>query len=219
MTILDFETFRIDFDRRQLTRGNEEVHLSPKALQLLQVMVQCRPKAIAKADLQKQLWPVTFVVESSLAGIVAELRRALDDDAHAPKYIRTVHAFGYAFCGEPRGTEPADRRPVAKLVWDRHHGPLFEGRNVIGREPEASVRVDDRTISRQHAVIFIEEQRATLEDLQSKNGTLLEGTPVNTPVELRDGAVLELGSVRMVYQEISTLSTTTLCRGSGPGPA
>lgn len=212
--VFDFETFSVDFARRQLFREGAEAHLSPKALQLLQVLIEARPNAMSKADIHEQLWPDTFVAESNLASIVNELRRALDDDAHAPKYIRTVHGFGYAFCAEPvaGGQGQARGTPSAKLIWAEGEVPLFPGRNVIGRDPDTGVRVDDRTISRHHAVIVISANRATIEDLQSKNGTFVEGRRITAPAELRDGTVLEVGSVRMVFREFSTLSTTTLYR-------
>jgi DNA-binding winged helix-turn-helix (wHTH) protein len=212
--VLDFEPFRMDFDRRQLFRDEAEVHLSPKALQLLQLLIEARPSAVSKTAIQEQLWPRTFVSESNLASIINELRRALDDDAHAPKYIRTVHGFGYAFCGEPVASPrpAAHGMPAAKLVWDKGEQPLYSGRNVIGRDADAAVHVDDRTISRHHAAIVINGKRATIEDLQSKNGTFLEGKPVTAPTELRDGSVLEVGSVKMVFREFSALSTTTLHR-------
>ena len=210
---LDFETFRIDFDRRQLFRGGEEVRLSPKALQLLQVLIEARPNALSKAQILESVWPSTFVADSNLASVVNELRRALDDDAHAPKYIRTVHAFGYAFCGTPLTTpSPIQGGPVAKLVWEKGEGCLFPGRNIIGRDADAAVRIDDRTISRHHAVVVITESRATIEDLESKNGTFREGARIQGPVVLTDGSVVEVGSVRLVYHEISTLSTATLYR-------
>jgi DNA-binding winged helix-turn-helix (wHTH) protein len=212
--VFDFETFRVDFARRQLFREGAEAHLSPKALQLLQVLIEARPNAMSKADIHEKLWPATFVAESNLASIINELRRALDDDAHAPKYIRTVHGFGYAFCAEPvaGGQGQAHGTPSAKLVWAEGEVPLFSGRNVIGRDPDTAVRVDDRTISRHHAVIVISSSRATIEDLQSKNGTFVEGRRITAPTELSDGTVLEVGSVRMVFREFSTLSTTTLYR-------
>lgn len=212
--VYDFESFRVDFDRHQLFREGAEAHLSPKALHLLQVLIESRPNAMSKADIHEQLWPETFVADSNLASIINELRRALDDDAHAPKYIRTVHGFGYAFCAEPLAAAPGHGRgtPSAKLEWAGGELPLFAGRNVIGRDPDTAVRVDDRTISRHHAAIVISGHRATIEDLQSKNGTFVEGRRISAPVELRDGTVLEVGSVRMVFREFSILSTTTLYR-------
>lgn len=211
--VLDFETFRIDLDSRRLFRGEEEVHLSKKAFQLLQVLIEARPKALSKAAIHEQLWPDTFVADSNLAGVVNEIRKVLADDAHAPRYIRTVHAFGYAFCAEPVAAGgPPQRAPVARLLWDGGEAMLFEGRNIIGRDPDAAVRVDDRTISRHHAAVDVRQGRATIEDLQSKNGTYRDGVRVNGAVEVSDGSVVEVGSVRMIYREISNLSTTTLYR-------
>ena len=63
--------------------------------------------------LQQRLWPDTFVTEANLSNIVAEIRDALDDSPREPIYIRTVHKFGYAFCGEaaflPRARSLPDR--------------------------------------------------------------------------------------------------------------
>lgn len=212
--ILEFETFRLDSERRQVFRGGAEVHLSPKALQLLQLLIETRPKVMSKAEIHEHLWPETFVAESNLASVINEVRRALDDDAKTPKYIRTAHGFGYAFCAEPLTPDRAQAQgsPAARLEWDKGDVSLFPGRNIIGREADAAVRVDDRTISRHHAVIVINGNRATVQDLDSKNGTFVNGERATAPVELRDGAVLEVGSVRMVFREFSTLSTTTLYR-------
>lgn len=204
----DFETFRIDFDSRQLFRGGEEVHLSPKAFQLLQKLIEIRPKALSKAEIHELLWPATFVAESNLASIVNEVRRALDDDARMPKYIRTVHGFGYSFLADPVAGHRKGSA-AAKLVWDKGEELLYPGRNIIGREGDASIVVDDRTISRHHAAIVLTGSVVLLEDLQSKNGTFLNGTRVNGAVEIQDGAMIEFGSVRMVYREISTASTET----------
>ena len=212
--MIDFETFRVDFDRRQLFRGDEEVHLAPKAMQLLQALIEARPRALARTEIFEQLWPDTFVADSNLATVVNEIRRALGDDAHSPRYVRTVHGFGYAFCGEP---SPENPRPqgaaLARLVWDGGEEPLFAGRNVIGRDAGAGVRIDDRTISRHHAAIVIQPGRTTLEDLNSKNGTYCDGIRVSTAVPLSDGSVVEVGSVKTIYREISGLSTTTHLRG------
>ena len=54
--------------------------LSPKAFDLLSILVADRPKAISKSDLQERLWPATFVVEKNLANLVGEIRDALGDD-------------------------------------------------------------------------------------------------------------------------------------------
>lgn len=214
--VFDFETFRADFDRRQVFRSGEEVHLSPKALQLLEILIETRPRALSKAEIQDRLWPSTFVAESNLATIVNEVRRAIGDDARTPRYIRTVHGFGYAFDAEPLQTVAAPPRrgdPVAKLVGRMGELPLYRGRNVIGRDPDVEVQVDDKTVSRHHAAVTLAGDEASIEDLESKNGTFIDDVRVQSAVPLRDGAIIDVGSVRLVFRaEFATSSTTTLYR-------
>ena len=59
-----------------------------------------RSRAVSKAELQQHLWPSTFVEETNLAGLVAEIRRALRDSASSPMFVRTVYGFGYRFVGD-----------------------------------------------------------------------------------------------------------------------
>ena len=98
-----FGEFTLDLDARELSRAGAPVSLSPKAFQLLGILVDACPSALAKSELQDRLWPGTFVVEKNLTNLVGEIREALSDDAAHPRYIRTVHRFGYAFC-EPAVT-------------------------------------------------------------------------------------------------------------------
>src|SRR5918998_1222576 len=92
-----FKAFVIDSDTRELLHGGACVPLSPKAFDLLSILVAQRPKALAKSDLLDRLWPNTFVVEKNLANLISEIRDAIGDDSAKPQFIRTVHRFGYAF--------------------------------------------------------------------------------------------------------------------------
>ena len=83
-------------------RRRNEVHLSPKAFELLRILIQHRSRALAKAELQDLLWPSTFVGETNLATLVAEIRRTLEDSAQNSHFVRTVHRFGYRFVAEIR---------------------------------------------------------------------------------------------------------------------
>lgn len=94
---LCFGEMTFDGSRRLLTRGPDVVHLSPKAFRLLGLLLARRPDAVSKAEIQNALWPRTFVSESNLPALVNEVRRALDDSARMPKFVRTVHGYGYAF--------------------------------------------------------------------------------------------------------------------------
>ena len=94
----------VNMDERVLLRGGQPVHLTPKAFHLLRFLLEVRPRAAAKSELQEKLWPSTFVSEGNLATLVKEARIAIGDDARKPLYIRTVHGFGYAFAGSVEET-------------------------------------------------------------------------------------------------------------------
>jgi DNA-binding winged helix-turn-helix (wHTH) protein len=115
-----FGSFTLDRDAKALSSEGHSVHLTPKALQLLERLVDEQPRAVSKHELWKWLWPDTFVGEGSLANLITEIRTALGDDPREPRYIRTVSRHGYRFvfaevAVEPdaltRPAETAPRRP------------------------------------------------------------------------------------------------------------
>ena len=187
-----FGDFALDHDIRQLFLGRTEVHLSPKAFELLTVLLAHRARAVSKAELQQHLWPSTFVEETNLAGLVGEIRRALRDSASSPSFVRTVYGFGYRFVGDVT-VESSPRRPERRAhdcaSWSAAREMLLmEGANVIGREPDATIQLDARGVSRHHARILVSGGSAILEDLESKNGTVREWTPhhrADSPVRRR----------------------------------
>jgi TolB-like protein/Flp pilus assembly protein TadD len=97
-----FGHFALDQERRQLLRAGDPVPLEAKAFELLSLLLLRRPRVLSKAQIRDVLWPGTSVGETSLPRLVAEIREALGDDAQQPRFIRTVHGFGYAFSGEAR---------------------------------------------------------------------------------------------------------------------
>src|SRR5258706_9709759 len=103
---VSFGDFILDQAPRQLLRGGKERHLEPKAFELLELLLVRRPAAVAKAEIHERLWPGTFVSESSLTGLVAQGRQALRDNPRRPRFLRTVHGFGYAFSGVASAGSP-----------------------------------------------------------------------------------------------------------------
>jgi DNA-binding winged helix-turn-helix (wHTH) protein len=195
----------LDTDSRQLFRGPQEVRLSPKAFDLFKLLVESRPRALAKKELLERLWPTTYVSETSLATLIREILDALGDDARNPRCVRTVHRFGYAFCGA--ATEAPEIRPGPAstglgcwLVWEAHQIPLHNGENILGRAPEAAAWLDSATVSRRHARIMISGNEATLEDLGSKNGTFVQDQPLTGPHVLADGDQIRVGSVVITFR-------------------
>jgi len=109
-----FGPFTLDDEARQLCRGAEPIHLSPKAFDLLALLIHRRPEAISKSEILDTLWRNTFVSEGNLAVLVKELRDALDDDAQRPTYIRTVQRFGYGFAAP--AAEPVSVVPISPIT-------------------------------------------------------------------------------------------------------
>ena len=209
-----FGPFTLDLDTRQLTRDGREIHLAPKAFDLLATLAADRPRAVSKKVLMDRLWPGTFVAEANLSNLVAEIREALGDRAGEPVFIRTAHRFGYAFCGD--ATTPQDRRqtaadrPTCWLECDRRRIPMSIGAHVIGRDPDVDIRLEGSTVSRRHARIVVTADGTVLEDFGSKNGTFLGGHPVTSPVPLADGDEIHVGSVLVTFcMRALLLSTDT----------
>jgi DNA-binding winged helix-turn-helix (wHTH) protein len=208
----------LDLERRQLARGDRDVHLTPKALDLLALLVAERPRAVAKTEIHDRLWPGTFVAESNLTTLVTELRAAIGDAARSPRYLRTVPRYGYAFCGtvtERSGRPPAGHRngPHFTLEWAGGEVALHDGENVIGREEGATAWVESASVSRRHARIVVSGGTATLEDLGSKNGTFLRGVRLTSAVVLANGEEIRVGVVSMHFHAFEASDSTRTSPG------
>ena len=159
---------------------------------------------MSRAELHEQMWPSTFVLDTNLASLVAEIRRALGDAADHPRFLRTMHRFGYWFVGDVRAEDAGGEvvRPAVRfwLVWEGRQVPLAQGENVVGRASDAEVWLDAPSVSRNHARITVSGQDATVEDLESKNGTFVGGDRITTPCRLADGDQIRLGSVVVTFR-------------------
>ena len=200
-----------DPDTRQLVRAGHPVPVPPKVFELLDALIRERPRAVSKTALHEKLWPDTHVSDANLTNLVADLREALGDDAKSPRVIRTVQRFGYAF--EAEATSEPETEPgadsVYRLVWGSREVTLREGSNVIGRDRDAVLWIDVYSVSRQHARITVAGEDATLEDLGSKNGTFLDGRPVQGATAVKDGDVIRIGTVTMTLRRFDPVSTRT----------
>jgi hypothetical protein len=182
--------------------AGKEVHLSPKAFELLALIIERRPEAVSKADLHARLWPGTFVSDSSLPSLVSEIRDAIADNRREPRLIRTVHGFGYAF--QSRQATPAgisvDPVPSGWLVGTSSEIALFAGENVLGREGPDVIQLKSSTVSRRHARITIAAGGVVLEDLESKNGTYADDRRVTKPTTIVDGSQVRVGSLLFTFR-------------------
>ena len=146
--ITSFGRFTLDDGARQVCRDGDPIHLSPKAFDLLALLVERRPDAISKSDLLDTLWPGTFVSDVNLAVLITEIREALGDRRTAPDFIRTVQRFGYAFSGNATPGRNTAAPASCWLSWGTQRAALIVGENMLGRDPEAGVLIDVVGVSR-----------------------------------------------------------------------
>jgi len=209
-----FGVFTFDPKTRQVVADDGRVlHLTPKAFDLLGILIAQAPRVVRKSELHERMWPETFVSDATLAGLVKELRRAFHEHMPDTSFIRTAHAVGFAFSAEvAENVDTQTSRCKRWLLAGTRRLSLKAGENIIGRDPSSDVWLDAASVSRRHARIVIDDALAHIEDLGSKNGTTLGGNPVTAPRRLNDGDELHIGRVAMVYRAASWDASTESVR-------
>ena len=192
---LRFADCVLDLRARQLERQSKTVPLEPKVYELLEVLIKRRPAVVTNNELDELLWPQVYVARTSLTRLVSELRAALGDSPQGSQIIRTVYKRGYAFCAEVTAVRSEASSPAAiELLWKKQTFSLTDGEHLAGRDAECSVLIDAGSVSRRHARIMVAAGAATIEDLESTNGTHVNGTRISGLTPLSPGDELALGS-------------------------
>lgn len=215
-----FGDCRFDVWSRTLERGEEALHLTPKAFEVLRILIEARPRVVPKAELMGRLWPETFVAEANLPILVGEVRQAIGDDTKASRLIKTHHAVGYAFVGDVREltsrAAQAEAAPLAVLTVGRRRLVLFVGENIIGRDLDVDVRLNDLSVSKRHARMMLDAAGVTIEDLQSKNGTFVNDVLIDRVTGLGTAARLRFGSLHAEFEVVTASTASTVTADPGP---
>lgn len=103
--LYEFGPFLLDPAERMLLRDGRPVPVTPKALDILLVLVQSRGRLLSKKELMDAVWPDSFVEEGNLTFNISSLRKALGEDRKEHQYIETVPRRGYRFVARVRGFE------------------------------------------------------------------------------------------------------------------
>ena len=106
-----FAEFRLDPVSGHLYRRHEAVPLAPKAFALLQLLAGQAGRLISKQELLAAVWPGVFVGDAVLKSTIREVRKALGDDSHEPRFIETAHRRGYRFIAPVTVLDAARRSP------------------------------------------------------------------------------------------------------------
>lgn len=204
-----FGRFLLDTGRAQLLAAGQDVPLTPKAFAVLCLLVERRPNVVDKDTLAAEVWGAP-VSDASLTMVLTELRKALGDSAQSPAFIRTAHRRGYAFCADAHAAAPAGEDAAFVLVigdsrfalddsrfaLDGSRFALREGETIVGRDEASDIRLDDVSVSRRHARFVLNGDTLTVEDLNSTNGTLVNGRKRAGAVHLRAGDTIKVGAVK-----------------------
>ena len=200
---MNFGYFQFDHSARRLLKSNEPIHLTSKAIDLLSLLASKQPDAVAKKDIHKNLWPDTFVSDVSLTTLIFELRSALGETARKPRFIRTVHGYGYAFQGDSGQNDAAKAQTPFVIIHDGRDIGLIRGENLIGRSRECRVRIDSTRVSRHHARITVDGEAALIEDCGSRNGTWVGDQRTEGRVRLNDGDTVNVAGIEVFFRVLS----------------
>lgn len=198
-----FADFELDVDAYALRRADQRVKLERIPMEMLILLVTQAGALVPRGDIRASLWdPDVFVDhDAAISTAIRKIRQALGDDAEKPRFVETVVGKGYRFIAPVRGPRSLAHtwRPF-RLTRGKREFILDTGENVLGRDPDAGVYVEDASVSRRHARVVIGPGEAILEDLNSRNGTFLNGRRIDGPAPLGNGAVIGLGLVTLTFR-------------------
>ena len=231
-----FADLTLDTGQRRLWRGDQEIRLSKLSFDFLRALVEAAPNLLTPDRLVETVWgPRRVITPENLSQRLMTLRQAIGEEAERPRYIEAVRGQGYRLIpdveavaietaqlaeGAPPRVAPAGQKVVASaaktllLIYERRHTPLLEGTNLIGRGSDARVQIEFPGVSRYHARVQVSGDNAVIEDLGSKNGTLVNRQPIAAPRHLADGDEILIGGAVLTFRITSaTMPTATIVVG------
>ena len=133
------EPWRVDWPNACVWQGDAQVHLPPKALAVLRLLMAQAGQLVTKEALLEAVWPEAVVHEAALSVCMSELRKALRDSAQTPRFIQTVHRRGYRFIGSPPHGRPVPPPTIPSLSAPRRYARAAARRTGAGADPAAPV--------------------------------------------------------------------------------
>lgn len=107
----EFGEFLLDAKEKTLLRDGKPLSITPKAFQLLQILLKNQGHLVEREDLLKTVWADSFVEEGNLTVTIRFLRKVLGDEAQSPRFIETVPKRGYRFVAEVKTISPPSHPP------------------------------------------------------------------------------------------------------------
>jgi DNA-binding winged helix-turn-helix (wHTH) protein len=211
-SLFRFGDFELDVAAFTLRRKGTPVRLEKIPMEVLVLLVEQAGKLVARDSIHAALWGSNVFLDRDAAINTAmrKIRKALGDDADRPRFVETVVGKGHRFVGPiVREMTDAERQaPKYRLTRGTHAFALQNGENLIGRDPDVHVFLDHPSVSRRHARISITADRVVLADLNSRNGTCVDGRGIMTATELHDGTIIGVGPITLTFVSLSGVAST-----------
>jgi DNA-binding winged helix-turn-helix (wHTH) protein len=210
--VVRFGIFEADLVTGELRRKGVKVALQEQPFQVLALLLERPGGLITRDALRRRIWPDAVFVdfEHGLNKAVSKLRRALADSASTSRFVETLPRRGYRFVAPVEGRALARSAGARfRVVSEGRAVALPDGETVIGRDPDVRLSVDASSVSRRHARIVVSESGAVIEDLDSKNGTFVNGQRVTVPRTLQDKDEIRVGAATLVVRAYMEASTRT----------
>jgi len=215
-----FGDYELDVAAFSLRQRGTAVRLEKIPMEVLILLVRHAGTLVTRDSIFSALWgsDVFLDRDAAINTAIRKIRKALGEDADGPRFVETVVGKGYRFVGPIVAGATGAARDIAsyRVTTGTHAFVLMHGDNVIGRHPDAEVFLDHRSVSRRHARISITAGRVVLEDLNSRNGTSVDGLAITSPTELHDGAIIRVGPITLTFVSLPGASTQRMTDTGGP---
>lgn len=211
---VEFGGFTFDHSAGTLLKAGRAVPLSDKCSGALALLLANRPKTVRKEEFLDALWPGADVEENSVAAVIADLRKALGDTRETPRFVQTHFTKGYRFIAEVRELDGGAPSEATRcwLQWRDERFKLFEGENIVGRDPRHHIWIDHPTVSRVHAAIVVRDSEVTVEDRSSLHGTFIDDVRISASHPLAEGDTIRFGGTTVTFRSSDTRTVPTIDR-------
>src|SRR6185295_1743167 len=105
--VIRFATFEVDLQAQELRKRGLRLKLTGQPFQVLAILLEQPGTVVTREELQKRLWPDTFVdVDHNLNTAINKIREALGDSSESPRFVETLPRRGYRFIGPVEKQDP-----------------------------------------------------------------------------------------------------------------
>jgi DNA-binding winged helix-turn-helix (wHTH) protein len=130
--LVRFGAFELDPRAGELRKDGAKLKLTGQPFQVLTILLEQPGQVVTREELQKRLWPDTFVdADHNLNTAINKIREVLGDSAESPSFVETLPRRGYRFVAPVEGTQTAEVpsgsgvRQESRMPWVRRPSILF----------------------------------------------------------------------------------------------